>query len=311
MTRVCFVGNSHLAAVKLGWDATSNEFPDLNASFFGAPAAGMSAMAPARGGYLVSRRANVTTILQVLWGTDRFRPDDYDVICCVGMGMSPRLLARLYWSFRSSAHRNRTGNFRLLSSECFQEAANGRLAESVGGKFLMQLREVSQRPVVIAAQAAPCLIPDEEERTRLERMLECGDDQLIFDSFVEAVGQFPGANFLVPQPETSRLNLVTTRPEYAEGSQRLEPSFSEHEDDDRHHMNAAYGALVLRNVYELIRREGLRAHAPDIPSAGTAREHPIGRSIPARAPPFHRRVARSVVLLARSTVMAVRSFWAK
>lgn len=259
MTRICFIGNSHLAAVKLGWDATSREHPDLRASFFGAPAAGMSHMLPGNGGYLVSCRDAVTAQLQALWGVDRFRPDDYDVLCLIGMGLSPKIPVRLYGSFRSSLHRNRTGDFRLLSPECFQAAANGWLAKAVGAQLLARLREVSQRPVVITAQAAPCLLPGQEQPAWLDAALACGDDRLLLDTFVEAVGQLPGVNLLVLQPETTKLNPLVTKPEYAEGSQRLSPEFSDHDDDNSNHMNAAYGALLLRDVFRLLRREGLAA----------------------------------------------------
>ncbi|HEY1962759.1 MAG TPA: hypothetical protein VGG69_10095 [Rhizomicrobium sp.] len=259
MTRICFIGNSHLAAVKLGWDATSNEYPHLTASFFGAPAAGMSLMVPGGDGYLVSNHSTVTTQLQSLWGTERFRPDDYDVLCLVGMGLSPRTLLRLYRFFRSSVHRNRTGQFRLLSPECFQAAANGRVASMVGAMLLSRLRDVSQRPVILVMQAAPCLpfADGGPQPEWLTTMLTSGDDRLLLESFVDAVRRFPGANFLMQQPEITSLNLFVTKPEYAAGSQRLDPSFSEHEDEDTSHMNATYGALVVRDVHELLRREGL------------------------------------------------------
>jgi hypothetical protein len=268
MTRICFVGNSHLAAIKLGWDATSDGYPDLHASFFGAPAAGMSHMAPSGDGYLVSSDKAATARLRALWGTDRFRPDDYDVLCLVGMGMSPRVLARLYGQFRSSAHRNRTGNFRLLSPDCFQEAANGELRTMVGARLLTRLRQVSQRPVVVAAQAAPCATAGDEQAQRrwLNAMLACGDDRILFDTFIGALRHL-GANFIVPQPVATQLNLFATKPEYAEGSQRLNPSFSEREDDNTNHMNAAYGALVVRDVCQLLRREGLTSKRAAQPAA--------------------------------------------
>jgi hypothetical protein len=259
MMRICFVGNSHLAAVKLGWDAACDEYPDVSASFFGAPSAGLLQMRRNKGGYLVSTDDALTARLKALWGTDRFRPDDYDLLCLVGMAMSALTVGRLYRAFRSSAHRNRNGDFRLVSPECFQAAANGLAASSLSAHVLQKIRAVSERPVVIAAKAAPCPAPGKDHCPAgwVKDMLDVGDDRLLFDTFAEAVRQLPGADFFLPQPESTQLNLLVTKPEYGEGSQRLKAELSKHEEEETNHMNAAYGALVIRDLYDLLRREGL------------------------------------------------------
>jgi hypothetical protein len=250
MMRVCFVGNSHLAAVKLGWDSVSSEYPDVAASFFGAPAAGLTQMERGEDGFLVSPDEALTKKLKALWGTDRFRPDDYDVLCLIGLGTSIRTVGYLYRSFRSSKHRNRSGQFRLLSPECFQAAANGLVARKISARVLALIGSVSKRPVVVAQQPSPCRSVQDTE------MLECGDDAALFECFAQAVKRLPGSDFFLPQPESTRANLFTTKPEYGDGSQRLNVHFSKHEDDDTGHMNAEYGALFVHAFYDLLKSEG-------------------------------------------------------
>lgn len=38
MTKIFAIGSSHLAAIKLGWDVIKNDYPNIDFSFFGAPA---------------------------------------------------------------------------------------------------------------------------------------------------------------------------------------------------------------------------------------------------------------------------------
>jgi len=264
MTRVCFVGNSHLACIKMGWDTTADQYSELKVSFFGAPANGLTWMRPANGGYLVSENDILTANLMALWGTDRFRPDDYDVLCLVGMGMLISVVGHLYRDYRSSVHRNRHGTFRLLSPDCFQAAANGLVAKTRSARLFRQIRVVSQRPVVFAAQPARRpIVPDRyKPSAELKRTLASGDDSALHDVFANAIQQLSANVYFLPQPEETRLNLFFSKAEYSKGSRQLESTFSEHENDETNHMNSAYGALVVRDLHLMLSRNGVIAKLP-------------------------------------------------
>ena len=78
--KICLIGNSHLAALKMGWPEIAQDLPDVQPAFFGARGA-MMARLRVRGDRLVAKTAALAEQMSfVSGGLTEIVPGDYDAI---------------------------------------------------------------------------------------------------------------------------------------------------------------------------------------------------------------------------------------
>ena len=83
--RVCIIGTSHLACLKLGWDKIKDQFPDDEVVFFGAPG-GLLRHLRANNGKLISIDRKLTRSLAFTsGGASEIDPTAYDAIVLFGL----------------------------------------------------------------------------------------------------------------------------------------------------------------------------------------------------------------------------------
>ena len=98
--RVAVLGNSHLAAAKLGWDLIREEHSEFELTFFGAPGLMMGDLA------LDGMSLTPTTgrlrkkLASSSGGHDRITPSDFDRFILYGLQFGPRRILELYRTFR-------------------------------------------------------------------------------------------------------------------------------------------------------------------------------------------------------------------
>lgn len=105
--KLCIIGNSHLAAIKLGWDQVGAEFPWLQPQFFGARADALLDL-HAEGGRLVPATPDLAAkIAYVSGGDGSIDPAGFDAALLVGMNYIPTMPedARLSQAVRAAAAR--------------------------------------------------------------------------------------------------------------------------------------------------------------------------------------------------------------
>lgn len=249
MTRICVLGNSHVASVKLGMEGLalgvpSTEPPEV--TVLGAPA-DMTKSCVVRNGVLTtddprtqksfawtsgighSVRLQDFDCLFVLAGSSVFAPDTF---------WSPSVPPALFdVPFVSSAVAARV--FEALYSD-WGVALARRIAEArvlqvvhVGSPFVSEAAPFS-RTVVAALDAASAEAVGRLDRlkSRLhQKAAEVGSDHL---------------TFMPPPPATLETHGVYTRHQYCRGSRKLSPDLeTRHLEHDYVHMNGDYGRALI------------------------------------------------------------------
>src|SRR4051812_34372426 len=102
--RLCIIGNSHLAAPKLGWDDVRREFPDTEVTFFGAAGQALNDV-QLRDGILSAEQ--VRGRVHNTSGGSALHLDVYDCVFLVGLNLSIMHVVNLYESFRTDEHNGR------------------------------------------------------------------------------------------------------------------------------------------------------------------------------------------------------------
>jgi len=240
MRKILFFGNSHLAALKLGWD-TLPARPDWKVQFFGSHGGGVVGFKPGRDGALVPDSPRLSRKLQALWGFSEVRPDDFDIVCTVGLG------GRAV-TFAGAVRRNAA----LASPDELKAAARRSVSDSLAGQIVATLRQITSRPVIVIQTPAPSLDARESRYSSLNG-ISPDRAQALSDAMLWGLRKMDGVDDVLPQPEETKAGPLFTKPEYSRGSVTLAVTPEEHADDDHGHMNGAYGIKVLQALDRFVR----------------------------------------------------------
>lgn len=242
--RIALIGTSHAAAFKSAWDAGHEAWPGVTLTFFAARNGGpghIGLLTP-RDGKLVAGHPHLAQSLRVTsGGDDRVDPADFDAILLVGFGPRPPLLPPL--SPYSEAVR--------------EEIYAASRRTSPLATMLKKIRAIAPEVPVFAAAPPLAAVPPGWAKPKAERY------QAAFETMSREVG-IPLGIRLLPQPYRTILADRWTDPGYTRGSLRLRidpkaPKAEPHPDDDRTHMNAAYGKLALAEALAAVRSHHAKA----------------------------------------------------
>jgi hypothetical protein len=259
MKRVCLVGDSHLAAIKSGWEIVGREYPEIEASFFGAPAEKSENIA-FESGRLVPKTEQAARYFKLTSGGQEFMsPADYDLIVLVGFGFSLGPVIRGYRSFRTDSQRYREGDFQLVSSAYFDEIAAYQLGETFGARLQREIRAASNVDVRCCATPMCCVTALEEQEhytangklqfAALRKATEWGDLESLAVAYESALSQLArGGVLALAQPEETREAFIFTSPEFSTAATKLGGSNTR---NDGIHMNSRYGDLMLRRIFDM------------------------------------------------------------
>ncbi len=145
MTRCCFIGNSHLAAIKLGWDRVKGRYGGVLVDFFASHIASIGDICR------VDTRlvpANDTVRQNFVWtsgGKAAIDLSEYSDVVLVGMGFSLEPLLLAYSQMRSERHQDHAETCTLVSDAVFEEAVLGNLLSSAFCRTSAKIRESGPR----------------------------------------------------------------------------------------------------------------------------------------------------------------------
>lgn len=251
--RLCVIGNSHIAALKLGWDAVlaegGAERAGITPTFFGAPRDGIRHV-KLEDDCLVARRKEIADYFRLIsGGQDRVRLDDYDAFLLVGLNVSSKRILRFYKTHAWVGLGGVAG--KVMVHPAFardflaERYADTRMVDMAG-----TIRAATGRPVVAVAEPhwaswarTASDVPDYGWRAAIL----AGDSAAIGQAFGQAVTEAlaPHAIF-VPQPEETVEDGIMTRAEFNKDASRL--ITGEGGGTDASHMNGAYGRAVWSAV---------------------------------------------------------------
>src|ERR1700744_322124 len=99
MRRVCFIGDSHLAAIKQGWP--SAEFPDVTPVFFAAGGTGLSELS-VTGNSLVPTGERLARVLEHRAGRSEIDGSSYEFYVIYGLDLWSRIAIDAWRELRKS-----------------------------------------------------------------------------------------------------------------------------------------------------------------------------------------------------------------
>lgn len=227
--KICVLGNSHIAALKIGWDELAPITPAFDLRFFGSPRATLDALA-VEGNELVPTDPGLAKNLEYTSGGQR------------------RIVIGAYDAFLVHGLLFRLGRLDARLSNAVSKATRGdsyRL--SLNFRIAMMIRSLTDAPIFIghypltATTADPPRDSMEQSYAEVINFLNSAfsDDRLTF----------------VNQPSATIDGGWATKAEYSKGSLRLETSETRnrvaHPDTDVSHMNGKFGELYLQEFFRL------------------------------------------------------------
>lgn len=262
--RVCFFGNSHIAALRDAFVTHKGRWPGLEAGFVGAHK-DLLLKTVHRQGRLVPAGMATAEAFRTLAGIEDVDLAAWDAFVVTGCLVSVTTAANTYRDCRwvglpsVEAHPDlASAAERLLSRAAALASVEAGMATRLGPRFAAHLRAMTDRPILLTSQ--PRVSAEIKLRRRAvtrahHTALANGDasglSALFEDAAVRAVAA-AGARF-VPQPDITIEDHVLTALPYMEGARRLTArGKAPQPKDDIMHANAAYGALVLDQVVALL-----------------------------------------------------------
>lgn len=239
---VCIIGNSHLAAIKLGHAAVAADFPEIQLDFYGGVAQRLWALEQ-EGTTLVPRHKRLAeNFAETSGGRRRIETADYDAFVLVGLFFGLVTIGPLFAVGRPYSGE---AGVDLVSRPFLRAGALDLLGRSLAAVTADK---------VLRARAAACPIlliptPFPSEAVRgTQDSFWASDDAVarLRECYDEAVSTLSrqAAFEVLAQPAQTIAPPACTRAAYSMDSVAF-GSDAAHPEDDHVHMNADYGAVVL------------------------------------------------------------------
>lgn len=228
--RLCIVGNSHIAALKAGWDAEIGAvFPASYPTFFGVRGGGLTRLV-VDGGTLTSDNAQIQRELAFTsGGQTRIDPKRFDAVLVYGLCRNVNRQVRNHGVGYSR---------QALETALLDYWA----ATSLVG-IMQKLRQITDLPIYGGHSPLEAAkdVTESEDTSSYRAFLADSNQQVFRYLDVELIGQ----------PLQTIVNGNATTIGFAIGSQRLAVGAGNdkvpHENTETRHMNADFGALWLRH----------------------------------------------------------------
>lgn len=251
--RVALIGNSHLSALALAWRELAPRHPDVAITFFGARASLCEGLRVTDTGLRPDNEPLRQMMNWLSGGRDEIVAADFDVFWFAGHDFGVHPVVALYADCWAEAHAPDAGRI-PVSDALFAELADAALRRTVSMELYRRLRQVSDAPVAILCQPAPLPAAHRSPDPRFRGYgvaHRLGEAAILHDQAEAALARIERAEGIavVRQPAKSLVAPLKTRKTLSRGSVRLEEGLStEHPRTDLMHMNATYGAFVLKRA---------------------------------------------------------------
>jgi hypothetical protein len=261
--RICFVGNSHIGTAKFGWDAVAPEYPEVEASFFGA-ISNIFVNTAIEGGRLVGKSEEARqSFMRTSGGRDAVVFEEYDLIVLLGPQFGLWLLLDLYDKYRWGGQHNTEGNYEPVSTGYLREIAKARLARSIliryrdkikGGGNLSSPKvwiypEPMPSQLVLTSSATQRAGFSASQLSALRQAAKWQDEASLSNAFSDAcVGFSSSEDVVFEQPPHTLDRDIFTRQEYSKRS--VIPGSQAVRKVDFVHTNAKFGELMVRQILD-------------------------------------------------------------
>jgi len=246
MIRIACLGNSHNAAVKLGWDEIKGTYPNITVDFFSGAANSMKGL-EVKGGRIYPTSEQVREMFLAYAGHDSVAPD-YDAYFLVGMGFGLVPLMSLFATHRPPRFYYREDGAHLISESLLTESRASLIERSPAVNCLRLVRTItSEAPVLMIPNPLPSIeilqTPAGSYWSGQELLEDCTE------YLDRAIGKLTDVIY-TPQPRGTLEGEYFTKAHFAKDARLLKPRWTRPTNEgDPYHMNAAYGAHVLSQIF--------------------------------------------------------------
>lgn len=258
--RICIIGNSHLAAVKLAWDDLANCYKDIEIVFFGARGTAMKNLEVKNGCLIPTDDFTKQEIKFTSGGQEFISFNNFDAILLYGLACDLRML-----SFPLSTHRlgHKIADSRpIMSQACFTQLCEDRVSHNILFEIATMVRDATDIPIFVSPAPFPSQACIEDE-TQNWSYLNNHDGKITQQSYYQGISNaFSSLHAIfIPQPEATITNNVFSKPHFTKKAIRLIKGFSHiHPENDYLHMNKDYGKLLLVQFLNTINTHLLGTH---------------------------------------------------
>ncbi len=250
--RLLLIGNSHLAAFKLGWDEVAGQYRDVKCDFFGGPADWIEGAVFEDGAIKVTTASWAEKVAIITGGPTSVELGDYDAIAFIGLnfGLAPYMgqLSRLTLYDLGPAKKSQ-----IVSKSCLRQLLTDILADTFAFRWSSMIADATGKPVFLVPQPL-----SSEARLEHDSALRRHPDfkaqaAALFAAFQWAARTLTEAKglTLVQQPASTVASPCFTRADLSRGSVSL--LNNQHAELEFNHMNAAYGVELMHTLLAAVR----------------------------------------------------------
>lgn len=277
MTRICFLGNSHLASLKLAADRDPRLIPGGQAAWFAGSASSMNGLKLEKGQNLVPRGDRLKAqMAAVSGGIDRIDLTAYDLFVIVGINLEYRIVFGLFGThcLASDVARGRQAGRAPVSASLFRAYLADIYATRPGKRIARQIRAVNPaaRVMILPAPYPSETILDHEASSKALAGLKGSDcfAEMAETHLAAATGAAAALEAeLVPQDPATLAAPGFTMARYNARAIGLQAPHRAHAENwhgkktayDPWHMNADMGRARLLDLDRALRAVPLAASA--------------------------------------------------
>lgn len=233
--KICVLGNSHVASLKMGWELIRNEYKQMNLTFFAQRQSGLNGLV-LRNGLLVPNNEELKRAISYTSGGLEFIDiNDFDFCLLYGLGVRP------YIAYSDQ----------FFSKAVIELLAKDWCSNTLTARLLTMIRKISDIKTFVGHPPLPGAA-DSTSSADVNRYFTGIE---IFNNYL--FSKYSAR--LLGQPEETIFNGLYTKNEYASGSRRLDVgdaiSNQLHPDGERDHMNGLFGALYLKDLFDVINKQ--------------------------------------------------------
>ncbi|WP_299134703.1 hypothetical protein [uncultured Amaricoccus sp.] len=260
VNRLCFIGNSHLACVKLAIDADRSALLARSVDYFAGSGYLMDKFHLVDGHFLTTDDAYLLTqMTSTSAGRDRIDMREYDAFVMVGLGIEYRDLFQLFRMHCLASDRKLSAGREVISDSFFTEFLARAYRNRAGYGLTRLIRTASPAPVIFLSSPYPSetIIGDKVNAhlRKLRGTSYFGDLVDFFVQCADSAAASVGAMF-IPQSDDTLAAPGFTREALNHRAVGLAPPkvtraenwHREKSTADPWHMNAEFGAARLRDI---------------------------------------------------------------
>jgi hypothetical protein len=263
---VLIIGNSHVAAIKTGWDSLNGALASkITPTFAAAKGRGLSTFKRTGTVFKPSTHLCQNELRFTSGGLDHIDVNNYSMIVTVGLYLGRYRLVENLSRHRTEERLPQELPRHIVSEEVERLTIENAIHGCFCVQFIRRLREATELPILAMEQPMPrqaALFESKRKgRWKFAKKLNRTINE-IWASETEKLERSHNIHVL-NQPESTLTGARLTSDEFGIGSARLAEGFSEaHRTNEYFHMNARYGEIVLRDLADKL--QSITSRPPNV-----------------------------------------------